>query len=398
MTKQKYPHIKTLIGGGTFVDSHAVGTPNFQRLLEYSKDFVDKIIIGQGELLLLKYLQGELPESQRVYTKKDIGGKVLEFKDIEIPDFTDFDLRRHLYMPGTGSASCLHQCSFCSTKNYYGEYRIKNPEQTADEMIELQKKYGHQLFFMTDAMINPIETELASAFIKKNASIYYDAYLRVDAAAANIENTILWRRGGLYRVRLGTESGSQHVLGLMGKKITPAQIKAAVSSLALAGIKTTTYWLVGHPGETEADFQQTLDLIEELKDDIFQSETNVFCYYHSTQGSADKWASVRREVYPGKMQDMTVFQTWTLQLEPLREEAYRRLSRISQHCHKLGIPNPYSLADHIKADERWKKLHKNAVPPILDFLSKKEYIDENKHIEISTFARNTRQKSGHFQF
>jgi radical SAM superfamily enzyme YgiQ (UPF0313 family) len=398
--RRKFPHIKTVIGGGAFVDTHSIGTPNFKDLLQFSEEFLDKVIIGQGELLFLKYLQGELPDSQRVYTKKDMEGKILEFEDAVIPDFSDFDLWKYPYMAATGSASCPNECSFCSSKNFYGRHRIKDPRQTAEEMMELHKRYGRQLFFMTDAMLNPMVTDLAHQLIKTNASIYYDTFFRIDEESANIENTLLWRRGGLYRVRLGTESGSPRILDLMGKNITPDMIKAAVSSLAMAGIKTTTYWAVGHPGETEADFQATLDLIEELKDNIYQSEANPFLYYYETQTNSKKWADARTLLFPEEFNDMLIFKTWTLKLEPLREEVFRRMFRFTQHCSKLGIPNPYSYGEHIKAEERWKRLHKNAVPSIFEFLSKEKYIEENKELKISSFARTTRvrENTGDFVF
>jgi hypothetical protein len=397
-TKQKYPHIKTVIGGGTFVDTHSMGSPNFQHLLEYSKDFLDKVIIGQGELLFLKYLEGELPGEQRVYTKKDIGGKILEFKDAVLPDLSDFDLEKYQYLAATGSASCPNECSFCSARKFYGAHRVKDPGQTAAEMIELHKRHNRQLFFMSDSFLNPVVDGLARALIEADVSIYYDSYFRVDEASAKLENAMLWRRSGLYRVRFGTESGSQRILDLMDKKITPDMTRAAISTLALAGIKTTAYWAIGHPGETEEDFQQTLDLVEELKDDIYQSEANPFLYYYETQNNSSAWSHARRLLYPEEFDDMVIFKTWTLDLEPKREEVFRRLSRFMRHCKKLGIPNPYSYDEHIKAEERWQGLHKNAVPSFLDLIGGEVYIDENKRVKVPVTAKNTRQGSGDFVF
>jgi radical SAM superfamily enzyme YgiQ (UPF0313 family) len=398
LAKKKFPHIKTLIGGGIFVDSHAIGTPNFEILLEYSKDFLDKLIIGQGELLFLEYLKGKLPDSKRVYTKQDVQGRILQFPEVDLPDYSDFDLTRYPYLVATGSASCPNQCSFCSAQRYYGAHRIKDAKQLTGEMIELHKRYGHQLFFMTDSMLNPVIHDLAGEFNKSRYSLYFDAYFRVDDVTANLENTMLWRRGGLYRARLGTESGSQTVLDMIGKDITPAQIKAAVSSLAHAGIKTTTYWVIGHPGETIEDFQKTLDLVEELRNDIYQAEANPFHYHSPTQFGADQWAGNKINLYSEKSRKMLVFETWTANIEPLRQEAYQRLFRFNQHCRDLGIPNPYSLDDYLKAEERWKKLHKHAVPSVLDFLSKTGDINENKNLKNVSLARNIRQPVDGFEF
>ncbi|MCP4150111.1 MAG: radical SAM protein, partial [bacterium] len=322
--KKSYPHIKTVMGGGVFVDTCAVGTPNYKILLEYSKGFLDKLIVGQGEILFLKYLRGELPESQRVYTKQDIGGQILPFQEVAVPDFSDLDLGKYHYMVGTASASCPNECSFCTASRYYGKHRVKDANQTVSEMLALHEKYGHQLFFMTDSLLNPVITTLSNQFIKSGKSLYYDTYFRVDEAATRMDNAMLWRRGGLYRIRLGAESGSQRILDMMGKLITPQQIRSSISTLASAGIKTTTYWVIGHPYETEEDFQKTLDLVEELKDDIYQAETNPFKYHDSMQMGTDSWEAKKIPLFPKRFHKMMVFESHTLTLEPLREEVYKR--------------------------------------------------------------------------
>lgn len=398
LTRERYPHIKTVMGGGVFADSHAQGSPNFAALLEGTKGYLDKIIVGQGEYLFLKYLQGELPESRRTYTKEDINGKVLEFSSLEIPDFSDLDINSYPYLGATASTSCKYQCSFCNSVKYWGNYRKKDPAQTVREMVEMYKKYGHQLFFMTDALLNPVVTQLAEEFLKTPISLYYDAYFKVDKESGDIDNTLLWRRGGLYRVRLGVESGSQDVLDSMGKEITVDMTRASVSALAYAGIKTTAYWVIGHPGETEEDFQQTLDLLEELQNDIFQAECNPYAYHFSGQTGSERWESKRIPLYPEEMNKMLVFKTWTLNCEPLREVAYERMHRFVSRCKELGIPNPYSLNEHAKADERWHRLHKNAVPPLIAFRNRGDYIGESKKVKKLHFLKNVRQDNRAFGF
>jgi hypothetical protein len=391
LTRAKYPRIATIMGGSIFADHLAPGTPNFELTLEKTRDYLDKIFIGQGELLMLKYLRGELEQSQRVYTLEDIAGKVLDFASMDIPDYSDYNVgNHHIFCLGaTGSISCKYQCSFCNEMKFFGKYRKKDPAQTAREMIQLYQKYKYQLFFMTDSMLNPVVADLARELIESGVSLYYDSYFRVEKDSGDNEDALLWRRGGFYRARIGVESGSQHVLDLIGKGITPGQIKATVSSLAYAGIKTTTYWVIGHPGETEEDFLQTLDLLSQLRNDIWQAECAPFDYYYSGQTHSDRWASKRKLLYPGKAADMLIAQTWILDGEPSREETYQRVFRFVTYCRKLGIPNPYSLDDIYKADQRWQRLHKNAVPPLLDFQKKGVYIDETRNVKKLHFPVNT---------
>jgi radical SAM superfamily enzyme YgiQ (UPF0313 family) len=255
---------------------------------------------------------------------------------------------------------------------------------------------GHQLFFFTDSLINPIIKDLANELLKANVSLYYDGYYKVDKAAADVNNTFPWRKSGLYRVRLGIESGSQKILNAMKKGITIDQIKAAISGFALAGIKTTTYWVIGFPGETETDFQMTLDLIEELKDHIYQAECNPFLYHFAGQNCSDKWKKHRILLYPEWAKKLLVFDSWTLAVEPVREVAYERMHRFSAHCKKLGIPNPYSLKEIFDADNRWKKLQKFAVPSIENFSEEEKFANEN--LAKRVFAKKITKDDGDFNF
>lgn len=385
LTREKFPHIKTIVGGGLFADSHSPGTPAFDTLVEKTRDYVDKIVVGEGELLFLKYLRGQLPESQRVFTVEDVGGEFLDLKGAAVPDFSDLNIRKYSHMPGTASFSCPFRCSFCNEIKFRGAYRRRDIKEAVDEMIALSRMVelnnvnsGKQLFFMTDSLINQVITDLATELVKREESLYYDGYYRADNAAMNPENTLLWRKSGLYRVRLGVESGSQKILNLMSKGITVDQIRGAVTGLAMAGIKTTTYWVIGHPGETEEDFQMTLDLVAELKNMIYQAECNPFLYHYSGQNRSGEWEEKRQLLYPEWGRSMLVFDSWTLDMEPLREVAYQRMHRFVNHCKELGIPNPYTLKEIFDADNRWKKLHKFAVPTLEEFNESGEGIRDNK--------------------
>jgi radical SAM superfamily enzyme YgiQ (UPF0313 family) len=375
LAKEKYPHLKTVMGGGIFSQQLAMGTPNFEFFLEKTP-YIDKIIIGEGQRLLLKYLQGELADSRRVYRAADLPGEIKPLSSVHLPDLSDFHIKKYVYIGATASQGCPNQCAFCNSRVFWGDYVKRDPASVVEEMAVLQKTYGFKLFYMSDALLNPVITGLSRELLTADLPIYIDAYLRVHeadcASVSDINNCLSWRRAGLYRARMGCETGSQRLLDLVGKNITVEQTRTAVSSLAYAGVKTTTYWVVGLPGETEEDFQQTLALVEELKDDIYQAECAAFIYYYSGQNNSDQWADKRMLLFPSRAKNMLVTQTWILNCEPPRQVVYERLNRFVKHTRQMGIPNPFSLHDIHKADERWKRLHKNAIPSILD-------IDTNKY-------------------
>lgn len=400
LAKEKYPHIKTIMGGGIFSIQLIPQTPNMEIFLEKSAGYIDKIFIGEGEKLLLKYVQGELDNSRRIYSLEDLhnlGEERLGFS-AELPDISDFNYDHYNYLAAQASTSCPFQCSFCNVNAFYGKYQMKDPVQTVAEMKQLWERYQSQLFFMLDALLNPVVTAFSKELIRQKLSLYWDGYLKVDQDACNLENILMWRRAGFYRARIGIETGSQRVLDMMNKRITVDQIKQVLTGLAFAGIKTTVYLVIGHPGETEEDFRQTLELLEAMKENIWEAECNPFTYMYTGQWHSDKWASKRELVYPEAATDMLVTQTWKVNIEPSREEMFRRVNRFVQHCKKLNIPTPYSLFDVQQADERWRKLHKNSVPSILQLIDRKTYIEENKDIGICQPARNPHREEKGFAF
>lgn len=397
LIRERYPHITTVMGGGILVDHLSAESPDFEFFLDKTKDYIDTIIIGEGQKLFLKYLNGELPP-KRYYTLQDINNELMDPSEEELPDFSDYKPDLYPYLPAFGSKSCPFNCSFCTETIFNGVYRKKDAKKVFQEMKTLYEKYGIQLFFMSDALINPYITDLAKEFIKSDISLYYDSYFRVDAASANIENTMLWRRGGFYRARLGVESGSQRLLDLMEKGIKVEQSKASLHGLASAGIKTTAYLVIGHPGETEEDIQKTFDFIEEMKDDIYQVECNFFEYFYTGQPESDQWAPYRTLLYPENARDMLITQTWVTTCEPSREETFRRMNRVVEFCKKLGIPNPYTINEHYEAENRWARLHKNAVPSFLELKDHKIYIDECKHAKQFITAQDTKLKNMNFVF
>ena len=387
LIKEIDPNILTVMGGSLFSSTHTVGSPNYINLINKTESYIDKIVIGQGEILFQKLLNDELPPDQRIFTKADIDNRILQFEELDLPDYSDFDNQLYPFMPLTVSTSCKYKCKFCNAVAYWGKYRIKSIKQAVDEVEVINNKYKIQAFQLTDSYSNAYINEFAEELIKRELSVYYDCYLKVDDLISNIENTMKWRKSGLYRVRLGVESGSQRVLDLMNKRITVAQTKATISALAYAGVKTTLYWVLGYPGETEEDFQKTLKLLGELKNDIWQAEAAPLSYFFSGQANSQEWEAKRVHLYPENLISDPIFQTWKLDTIPSREETYKRIFRFEAECKKLGIPNPYTLNEYYEADLRWKNLHDYAVPPLYEISDSRTQIKENLKIPLINYAK-----------
>ncbi len=401
LVKERFPGIKTVWGGGIFADQLALGSPNFEYFLERTEGFLDHVIVGEGEVLFLKLLEGESLNDPRLLTRAQLDGEYLDFQGVTIPDFSDFELHHYPQIAAYSSRSCPFQCGFCAETVNWGKYRKKEIAQVAEELQALHRAHGRQLFLLTDSLLNPVIQPLSEALLDAGDCVYFDGYLRAAPQVADAGNTFQWRKGGFYRARLGIESGSPRVLELMDKRLTPELIKDSLSSLAAAGIKTSTYWVVGYPGETEEDFLETLGLIEEMKDDIYEAECNPFRFYLTGQVKSDQWLSTSgsRLLYPEQFRELLVLQTWYLSDSlPGREEIYRRMARFVEHCRRLGVPNPYSWQDIYRADDRWQKLHPMAVPPLVSFQEMGTCVDECRNLEQLQLCLPMFQDQDDFEF
>ena len=156
LTRETYPHIKTVMGGGIFADQLAGGSKNMEIFLKKTEDYIDKIIIGEGEILFLKLLRNELPGSKRVYKLDDINWEILNLSSADVLDMSDFDLRSYPYIVSYTSRSCPFQCSFCSETIQWGKFRRKTGKQVHEELIKLYQKHGSQLFFFFFSLLNPV--------------------------------------------------------------------------------------------------------------------------------------------------------------------------------------------------------------------------------------------------
>lgn len=367
LAKKILPQVETLMGGGIFADHLCRQSPNFPAFLEKTAPFIDAILVGEGELLLHRYLTGELEKGKRCYGLPDIGHASLDLGVAARPDFSGLNLAAYSQMATYASRSCPFQCNFCSETRQWGKYRCKKGDQIVDEIKFIKEKYGGKLFMFGDSMMNQVMNELSGLLLDCGSGIYWDAYLRASPDIGP-EKVKMWRQSGFYRARLGIESGSQVVLDAMNKKITPQTIAHSIKTLADAGIKTTTYWVVGYPGETENDFAETLALVSELKDHIYEADAHPFYFFPQGQVKSDAWT---REcgiepLYPEEFSDILLAQTWVLKASPGREETYDRLSRFTRLCQEAGIPSRHSLMNIYRSDMRWKGLHPHCGPSLLE--------------------------------
>ncbi|MFA8435561.1 MAG: radical SAM protein [Marinifilaceae bacterium] len=362
--KEERTDIKTVVGGSVFMGELRYNTPDFSRFLKKTDKLINHYIIGAGERAFLYLLENRFKTEKRIIIADPEKDSRIGFS-IK-PNLDDFDMGNYPYLASYASKSCPNACSFCNERSFMGEYTERNVKVVVDEIEKSSRKYQKNMIFMLDVLMNNYISEFSKELVSRDVSCYFDGYIRVADELADRKHTQLWRDAGFYRARLGIESGSQKILDLINKKITVSQIVDSLKGLATTGIKTTTYLVIGHPGETDDDFQKTMNLITECQENIWQAEPHLFRYFYDGQSGSGSWAKHRRPLFTDEELDSIIIQTYYLDLFPNHEIGLRRMWKTMEHLKSTGIINPHTVYDKYKADERWIGLHRNSVPSVAE--------------------------------
>jgi radical SAM superfamily enzyme YgiQ (UPF0313 family) len=85
----------------------------------------------------------------------------------------------------------------------------------------------------------------------------------------NEEVIQLLKASGCFRVWIGAESGSQKVIDLMDRRVDVNQVREMIRMSRKNGIEAGTFIMLGYPGETEEDIEETIHHLKESNPDHF---------------------------------------------------------------------------------------------------------------------------------
>ena len=162
---------------------------------------------------------------------------------------------------------CPYKCNWCAKPIYGNRYHSRSPERVAGEIGMLIERYGARHFWMADDIfgLKPGWVQRFRDVVRaKNLQFEYkiqsraDLLLKEDAIDALVDS-------GLREVWIGAESGSQTILDAMDKGTTVEQIREATGLLKKKGVEVCFFLQFGYLGETKADIEATLRMVDELR-------------------------------------------------------------------------------------------------------------------------------------
>ena len=85
----------------------------------------------------------------------------------------------------------------------------------------------------------------------------------------NEEVIQLLKESGCYRVWIGAESGSQAVIDAMDRRVEVGQVRDMIILTRKYGIEAGTFIMLGYPGETEKDIEETVSHLKISSPDYY---------------------------------------------------------------------------------------------------------------------------------
>lgn len=277
--KAAVPAIVTVVGG-----AHPSGTPEtaFADL-----PHADWAFAGEAEtglvLLARRALRGEpvaldsIPGLLRREGGLTVANEPLFAEDLDalgIPAWDLIDPRGYAAAPQgvflksppvapvSTSRGCPFPCAYCAGKTLTGaRIRTRSIPLVLEEVALLHRDYGVREIHIVDDNFTA-DRERVAAFCLglrmrcPGIAFTFPNGVRLDTLDAGVLR--LMKEAGCYSLILGIESGSDRVLKLMRKGLTTDRIRHGVALVREAGIEVGGFFILGFPGETPEEMEETI--------------------------------------------------------------------------------------------------------------------------------------------
>ncbi|MCR4428295.1 MAG: TIGR03960 family B12-binding radical SAM protein [Caldiserica bacterium] len=162
---------------------------------------------------------------------------------------------------------CVRGCRFCQAGFVYRPRRFKKPETVINQALEILKNTGWEELGLVSLSscdypwLEEVLSLLKPELDKRKVQVSLPS-LRVDSFSVKIARLSM---GSNITLTFAPEAGTQRMRDLIGKGISEEDIFQAVKFASESGFsKIKLYFMVGLPGETEADIEGIVDLVLKL--------------------------------------------------------------------------------------------------------------------------------------
>jgi anaerobic magnesium-protoporphyrin IX monomethyl ester cyclase len=275
---------------------------------------VDFVMLGEAELSFVDVVSNLARGYDINDSCKSIGGVAWKVKDqlfcnpkVEFNNNLDdlplpawhladlnqyFQLQKNIFelpapcLPILSSRGCPNRCSFCNMYITHGRHwRFRSAENVLDEIEYLKTKFGVRNFYFIDDNFSANlkrAKRICGGILERQLKIKYNFHNGLSVNAIDNELVRLMKKSGCTSVCLAVESGSERIRnGVYKKNLKTGKIVEVFNWYRKAKIPTIGYFMVGAPGETKEDFEQSRNLMAKVPMSL--ATVGIYTPYPGTQ-------------------------------------------------------------------------------------------------------------------
>ena len=174
-------------------------------------------------------------------------------------------VKRHPFATVLTDYGCPYHCRFCVMGKL--GYKVRSVENVLDELETLAHMGFREIYFndQTFGALRERTLALCEGMNEKQLRFGWQAWTRVDLVDEQLLK--LMQAAGCHTLLFGVESGNENTLKSQNKGYSSERVRRAFSLCRQVGIRTLATFIVGLPGETEADIHNTIRFALELDPD-----------------------------------------------------------------------------------------------------------------------------------
>ncbi|MBN2141111.1 MAG: B12-binding domain-containing radical SAM protein [Desulfovibrionaceae bacterium] len=295
-----------IVWGGT----HPTVLP--EQTLEHP--LVDMVVVGEGEqtfLKLVKALENKeslsgilgLAYKDGAELKRNPNRPLMDVDDILPVPWHLLDVERYIHRDmyvknrkrvldiGQTSRGCPFKCGFCSSASIRGrKWRAKSVDNSLAQVVDTVRRFNLDGFWIRDDefYINRKRAhEIFLGMIREKLDVsFYTSGTRVDVFLQATDDQLeTMKRAGAHTLKFGAESGSQRILDVMQKGITPDMTRKVNLRCKEIGFVPSYGIVIGYPTDTFEDIHTTIDFAYGLKKDNPRAQLETFAQYTALPGT-----------------------------------------------------------------------------------------------------------------
>ena len=265
------PDLPIVVGGAQATVLHGA-------FLEAGADYV---VLSEGEASLLQLAEalegrGEIRAIDGLAWGGGLNRRTRFIQDLDALPFPAIDLLpmrnywdlRYAHGPVVGpytflltSRGCPYSCAFCATPCIWQRrWRARSAGNVVDEMEHYVREFGIRDFHIQDDNFT-VQRErvwaICQEILDRRLEVTWCLPSAVKAEPIDPQTLHVMREAGCRYIAFSPESGSPRVLELMRKPVDLEHVKRMVEAAHKEGMKTQACFVLGFPGETEADLELT---------------------------------------------------------------------------------------------------------------------------------------------